>query len=73
MKINKEFKKITRHYKSLTKMINNNYFVGIINEWIIDNYYLLAERQNRLIGFSNNKSMYKYTGKIGRASCRERV
>ncbi len=63
MKINKEFKKITRHYKSLTKMINNNYFVGIINEWIVDNYYLLAERQNRLIGFSNNKSMYKYTSK----------
>ena len=63
MKVSSEFKKITKHYKSLTKIINNNYFVGIVNEWIVDNYYLLAERQNKLVSFSKNKNLYKYTNR----------
>ncbi len=63
MNVRKEFRKITKHYKSLTRIINNNYFVGIINEWIVDNYYLLAEREKWLVNFSKNKEMYKYTKK----------
>ncbi|MDD4282180.1 MAG: glucoamylase family protein [Bacilli bacterium] len=63
MNINKKFRKITNHYKSLTKMINNHYFIGIINEWIVDNYYLLAERFDKLNRFRKNKKLYKYTYK----------
>ena len=29
----------------------------------MDNYYLLAERQNKLVSFSKNKNLYKYTNR----------
>lgn len=63
MNVNKELRKITKHYKSLIKTINNHYFVGIINEWIVDNYYLLAEQHAKLEAFRKNKNLYKYTTK----------
>ena len=56
-----EFKKIKNHYKKLIKMINNNFYVGIINEWIVDNYYLLEEQKGEIFRFVKNKNKYKYT------------
>ncbi|MDD2435526.1 MAG: glucoamylase family protein, partial [Bacilli bacterium] len=57
----KDFNKIKRHYNKLVKMINNCYFVGIVNEWIVDNYYLLVEQRENIYRFVKNKKMYKYT------------
>ncbi len=45
MNINKEFKTITKHYNKLVKMTNSHNFVGIENEWVVDNYYLLLEQK----------------------------
>ena len=42
----KDFHKITSYYDQLVEMTNNKEYVGINNEWIIDNYYLIVEHKN---------------------------
>ena len=34
---------IERYYNYLISLTNNHNFVGSTNEWIIDNYYMVAE------------------------------
>jgi len=34
---------IEKYYQYLIKLTSNNYYVGSTNEWIIDNYYMIAE------------------------------
>ncbi len=63
MVVKKDFRKIKKHYKKLIKMINNHFFVGIINEWIVDNYYLLEEQRVNICRFVKNKKQYKYTNR----------
>ncbi|MDD4547421.1 MAG: glucoamylase family protein [Bacilli bacterium] len=58
-----EFNKIRKHYNKLIKMINNHFFVGIVNEWIIDNYYLLVEQKDSIKKFTKDKKAYSYTSK----------
>ncbi len=41
MILKREFRNIPRHYNLLISMTNQHYFVGIVNEWIVDNYYLI--------------------------------
>jgi hypothetical protein len=44
-----DFKDITTYYELLVKKTKNLENVGITNEWLIDNYYLLVEHKNNII------------------------
>jgi cyclic beta-1,2-glucan synthetase len=46
--IEKNMAYITRYYKKLTTYTKFNKEVGSINEWIVDNYYLLSEQQQTI-------------------------
>lgn len=48
----KDFKKINDYYNYLINKTKNACYVGITNEWIIDNFYLLAEHKTNI---SNDK------------------
>ena len=54
----RNFKIISDHYEYLVNLTKNHIFVGTTNEWIIDNYYLVAETKNNL------KRVYKSTKKF---------
>lgn len=41
-----EYKDITDYYNYLVELTKNFKYVGITNEWLIDNYYILAEYKN---------------------------
>lgn len=60
MYLRRVFRNIDRHYKNLVKMSNNKFFVGIINEWIVDNYYILIEQKEVLNKFLKIKKNRKY-------------
>ncbi|MBQ7137292.1 MAG: hypothetical protein IJO43_04885 [Bacilli bacterium] len=42
----KNCKSIEEYYQYLIDLTNRHYFVGSINEWIIDNYYIIVEIKN---------------------------
>lgn len=65
MKILKEFKIITKHYNNLVDIASQHYFVGIINEWIVDNYYLLVEQYDQIKYFLKKDKRAKYASKNG--------
>ncbi len=46
--IEKNMKYITRYYRRLTYYTRQNLAVGSINEWIVDNYYLLSEQEQTI-------------------------
>lgn len=48
------FKRITKYYEYLIQVTKQHYYVGTINEWVIDNYYLVVENKN----FIENKKNY---------------
>ena len=50
------FKDITDYYNYLVQKTKNHEYVDITNEWLIDNYYLLAEHKNNIV---NNKKKIK--------------
>jgi len=54
-KFNKWFKNITDYYKSLVLLTKNNESIGSINEWIVDNYYVISEQEKYVC------SEYKYS------------
>ena len=60
MKTNKNFNIITKHYNNLIKLTKQHYFIGIVNEWIVDNYYLIVEKNNLIKHFNKNKKESKY-------------
>ncbi len=45
----KNFDEITEYYEFLVNKTKNLQYVGITNEWLIDNYYLLVEHKKRLL------------------------
>lgn len=58
-KFYQEFKFIGEYYNFLTNLANNDYYVGIVNEWIVDNYYLILEQEKTLKNFLRNDHDYK--------------
>ena len=54
------FKIITKYYNELVKITKQHYFIGITNEWIVDNYYLIAEKENNIKQFYKNKKENQY-------------
>ena len=42
------FKNITKYYFFLINKTKNHEYVEITNEWLIDNYYILAEHKNMI-------------------------
>jgi cyclic beta-1,2-glucan synthetase len=58
-KVLRQFKKnihnITRYRKKLLVKYQKNERIGSINEWIIDNYYLINEESKYIQGFYKNK------------------
>ena len=60
MKTKRDLKIITKHYNELIKITKQHYFIGITNEWIIDNYYLLVEKENEIKHFYKNKKENRY-------------
>ena len=43
------FDAITDYYNFLIAKTKNLEYVGITNEWLIDNYYLLVEHKNNIV------------------------
>lgn len=61
--IKNDFKNISKHYKQLVKITKQHYFVGITNEWIVDNYYLLIKNKSGLKQFLKDSKQNKYLTK----------
>lgn len=61
--IKKDFGKIEAHYKKLIEIANRHYFIGIVNEWIVDNFYLLVEQKDQIRSFFKHSKYVKYTTK----------
>lgn len=57
----KNYDVIHNHYEYLVNLTKNHIFVGITNEWIIDNFYLIVETRNNL------KKSYKSSNKFKHA------
>ncbi len=55
------FDEITEYYNYLVDLTKNHEYVGIANEWLIDNYYLIVEHKNIIIleKKENSKRLYK--------------
>ena len=53
----KNFESITKYYYFLVNKTKNHEYVEITNEWLIDNYYILAEHKNNIV--SNKKRLTK--------------
>ncbi len=58
-KLNLDIHYITVYYKKLVSYTKQNQSVGSINEWIIDNYYLISEQQIQIEGSLKKKSILK--------------
>ena len=58
-KYQKNFKNITKYYNYLVEKTKQHKYVDITNEWLIDNYYILAEHNN-LIKNINKKIKNNY-------------
>lgn len=52
-------KNIENYYENLVALTKEHNYVGSTNEWIIDNYYLVAENKNRLIKIFKEKKNIK--------------
>ena len=55
-----DFKYITKFYNKLVNLTKNHLFIGITNEWIVDNYYILVEKNEVIKSFKKNKKKRKY-------------
>ena len=45
-----DFEDITEYYNYLVNKTKNHQHVDITNEWLIDNYYLVVEHKNIILG-----------------------
>ena len=61
--IKNDFKNISRHYEQLVRITKQHYFVGITNEWIVDNYYLLIKNYSELKHFLKDPKKNNYLTK----------
>ena len=55
-----DFKYITKFYNKLVGLTKQHLFIGITNEWIVDNYYMLVEKNDLIKNFKKNKKQRKY-------------
>lgn len=59
---------ISKHYSFLIKVIKDSGYVGIVNEWLVDNYFSIIEKKNNLEEFfstrENRSNMKKYGDKL---------
>ena len=60
----KNFDDITKYYNFLIKKTKNHEYVDITNEWLIDNYYVLAEHKNNIV--LNKRMLKKYNKSINK-------
>ena len=54
-----DFNAIERYYDFLVQKTKNHEYVGVINEWLIDNFYLLVEYKNAF--FEDKKYIRKHS------------
>ncbi len=64
----KDMNYITKYYEFLVEKTKNLEYVGITNEWLIDNYYLLAEVRKRIVrdnkGIKKRVKLSRYIQKV---------
>lgn len=61
----KDLEYIKNYYSYLVELTDNHQNIGIINEWIIDNYATLLERNNLVMEFFCDKKLKKQLDKSG--------
>ena len=59
----KDINQITRYYKKLVLKTKRNENIGSINEWIVDNYYMISEQEQHIKGSFFNKDFTKIKNK----------
>lgn len=59
----KDMQLITNYYKKLTTYTKQNKSVGGINEWVVDNYYLLSEQEQYIYEDLKSKKFIKLKNK----------
>ena len=45
MKFRQDIRQITRYYKKLVSKTKSKEIIGSINEWLVDNYYIIGEQE----------------------------
>ena len=69
----KQTEYLESYYQKLVYQIKQKELIGITNEWIVDNYYMIVEKKQDLKGFFKRKKNYEnaffkpdlYLGKEG--------
>ena len=60
-RFNQNYNEIENYYNFLVQKTKKHEFVGVINEWLIDNFYLLVEHKN---GFMHEKKNIRKHNKL---------
>ena len=47
-RFNKGMLELTKYYRKLINKAKSNYIIGSINEWIVDNFYLIVEQEKHI-------------------------
>lgn len=61
----KDLNYIKDYYEYLVELTDNHQNIGIINEWIVDNYATLLERNNLVMEYFSDKNLKKQLDKSG--------
>lgn len=56
----KNSKKLLYYYNHLITLASESKYIGTVNEWVIDNYYLIVEQENSAKRFLKSGTAYKY-------------
>ncbi len=56
-------KTVCSYYNYLVELTSNHYYIGTLNEWIADNYYLIAEQEKAMRLILANRKGYNYAFK----------
>ena len=56
MKFIQDIRYITKYYKKLITKTKNKEIIGSINEWLVDNYYIISEQEKYIRNDFNNKN-----------------
>ena len=59
----KDISYITDYYKKLIKRTKQKQIIGSINEWIVDNYYLISEQEKNIMNEYRDKKIKKISNK----------
>ena len=55
----KQTEYLESYYQKLVYQIKQKELIGITNEWIVDNYYMIVEKKQDLKGFFKRKKNYE--------------